>query len=182
MSRLKRIAIAAVMLLALTGFGAAGCGGEKDHSEITEGEGFEMGELRFTVLYDRALNGAQIEDGPYLEGAAEPPADSEYFGVFLIVKNETGDPVPAPGISSFEITDTTETRYEPIALENDFVFPFGTEIEGESEVPDPDSIAASGPTQGALLLYLLPDTVSENRPLEMRIRYLGEEATVKLDV
>ncbi len=176
-----RIALAAVVALGLVGIGA-GCGKEADLSDIDEGETFEIHDIRFNVLYDRTLNASQVEDAEYLVGQPIAPTGHDYFGVFVLLKNLGDGAVPAPGLSDFQITDTTEVVYRPIESESSFSFPFGVPIDGDSEIPDPDSVAAAGPTQGSVLLFLLDQNVSENRPLTMRIRYLGEEAEVKLDL
>lgn len=185
MSRWKRIAVAASVAVGVMGL-AAGCGKSPDLGDIAEGETFEMHDVRFNVLYDRFLNGQDTEDASYVEGLPEPPDGKQYFAVFVLLKNLGDADAPAPGMTDFQITDTTSGSsgvvYRPLKSDSAFAFPFGETFGPDEEIPDPDSVAASGPTQGSLLLYLLDTGVSENRPLEMRIRYLGEEAVVKLDL
>jgi hypothetical protein len=193
MSRWSRIALAAVLAVGLVA-AAAGCGGSSPLSSIDEGEGFDLGGLRWNVLYDRFLNPAQVEDAAYLTGQPTAGPDQVYFGEFVLVKNDGSDPKPLPDRNDFRITDTTITDvtrgYEPVESSSLFSFPFGGTIAGDSTVPDPDSVAAQGPTQGVMLLFLLNRGVTENRPLELHIcsdnstsdTCQGEEATIKLDL
>jgi hypothetical protein len=50
-------------------------------------------------------------------------------------------------------------------------------------VPTIDSAAASGPIKGSMLLYLVDEQATENRPLELEIPGPdGETGTVALDL
>ncbi len=50
-------------------------------------------------------------------------------------------------------------------------------------IPAPDTVAAAGPTQGALILFLVDDDVSEERPLELEIESAaGGEGLIELDI
>ena len=44
------------------------------------------------------------------------------------------------------------------------------------------SASGQGPIQGSLVLFLIPDDASENRPLELVIPGDGGPATVELDL
>ncbi|MFN2613135.1 MAG: hypothetical protein ABR536_07185 [Solirubrobacterales bacterium] len=160
---------------------AAGCG-KSGLDDIDEGQSFEMSSLRMNVLYDRFLNPAQTEDAGYVSGAPAAPEGKEYFGVFLLITNDGDHEVPLPSASDFSIEDTTKAKYVPADVDNDFTFPYGQTVAEDHQVPDPDSIAAAGPTQGSLVLFLLDQGVTENRPLTLHIRYLGEQADIKLDL
>jgi hypothetical protein len=192
MSRWPRIALAAVLAVGLVA-AAAGCG-SSSLASIDEGQSFDLGGLRWNVLYDRYLNPAQVEDAAYLTGQPEAGPSQVYFGEFVLVKNDGSDPKPLPDRNDFRITDTTITDitkgYEPVESSSLFSFPFGGTIDGDSTVPDPDSVAAQGPTQGVMLLFLLDRGVTNNRPLLLHIcsdnstsdKCQGEEATIKLDL
>jgi hypothetical protein len=176
-----KIAFAAALATGLIGL--TGCKINKDDlSDLEEGESFELGELRWNVLYDRFLNIKQVEDADYAGSLGPPPAGTDYFGVFVLIDNKTEDPQPLPEMSSFKITDSTGAEYAPIASEGKFEFPYGGTIEPHAEVPDPDSTAANGPVQGLLLLFDLNQDVTESRPLQFHIRGSGDEAVVKLDL
>jgi hypothetical protein len=182
MSRWLRIAVATALAVGFVGLGA-GCSKPKtDLSSITEGQSFDMGSLRMNVLYDRFLNPADVEDSGYLQGAPPPPINTAYYGVFLLMQNEGDHDVPLPLQTGFTITDTTAARYQPVDTQNNFTFPFGQPLSPDDKVPTPSSIAASGPVEGSLILFLLNEGVSENRPLILSIRYVGEEADVTLDL
>jgi hypothetical protein len=45
----------------------------------------------------------------------------------------------------------------------------GGEVEGEEQVPVLDSTPQQGPIEGSLVLFLLPSSASENRPLTLQI-------------
>lgn len=182
MSRWLRIAVATALAVGFVGLGAGCSKPSTDLSDITEGQSFEMGSLRINVLYDRFLNPADVEDSGYVQSAPTPPADSEYYGVFVLMRNEGDHDVPLPLQTGFTITDTTGARYQPVDTQNDFTFPFAQMLSPDDEVPTPSSIASTGPVQGSLVLFLLDEGVNENRPLILSIRYLGEEADVTLDL
>ena len=55
-------------------------------------------------------------------------------------------------------------------------------LDSDETIPTPDSVAADGPTQGSMLLFLLSSDVSENRPLDLEIDSQGETAKIKLDL
>jgi hypothetical protein len=181
MSRWLRIALAAVLAAGI--IAVAGCG-KTPLNDIVEGQSFEMGDLRYNVLYDRFLNPQDIEDADYVSG--QPPAGKKYFAVFVLVENNGGDDLTLPQRPDFRITDTTITDtaagYEPVESNSKFSFPYGATIGKDEKVPAPDSVAASGPTQGAMVLFLLDDGVTENRPLQLHISNQGEEAQIKLDL
>lgn len=177
MSRWLRIALAAVLAVGL--IAAVGCG-KTPLDDIDEGQSFEMGDLRYNVLYDRFLNPQQVEDGDYV--AEQPPAGQKYFAVFVLVENLGSEDLTLPERSDFKITDTTGASYEPVQSNSLFSFPYGGTIGADGTVPDPESVAASGPTQGAMVLFLLDGGVNENRPLELHISDQGEEAKIKLDL
>jgi len=180
MSRWLRISLAAVLAVGLVAL-ATGC--NKDSlGDVDEGQSFSMGELRWNVLFDRELNPAQVEDKGYLTGQPAPAADQEYFAVFVLVKNQGGDPVDLPARTDFTISDTTGAKYQPLESSSDFNFPYGSSLASDDQIPTPDSVAASGPTQGSMLLFLLNTSVSENRPLDLEIDSQGEKATVALDL
>jgi len=176
-----KIALAAALATGLIGL--TGCKIHKDDiSGLEEGESFELGELRWNVLYDRFLNNQQVEDANYTGNLGPPAPGTQYFGVFVLIDNKTEDAQPLPDISSFKITDSTGADYAPIPTHGAFEFPYGGTIEPHSQLPDPDSTAANGPVQGSLLLFDLSQDVTENRPLQLHIQSAGDEAVIKLDL
>lgn len=178
---LPRIALAVALAVGLGALG--GCKlNETDLGDIDEGQSFELGELRYNVLYDRFLNAQQVEDRDYATGLGPPPAGKIYFGVFVLIKNLSGEEQTLPGADGFKITDTTGAVYTPITTGSLYEFPYGGTIPGHGDVPDPDSTSASGPIQGSLVLFEIDQGATENRPLELEIDSGGEKANVKLDL
>jgi hypothetical protein len=180
MSAWLRIAVAAALAVSLAGV-TAGCGATS-LADVNEGQLFEMHDVRMNVLYDRFLNPGDIEDAAYLAGQGPPPEGKSYFAVFLRLENQGSEDLPLPSQSGFEISDTTGAKYQPLASGSPFAMPFGQSLAPDDVVPVPDSIAAAGPTHGSMVLFLLDQGVTENRPLELQISYLGERAQVKLDL
>ncbi len=180
MSRSLRYALAVALAVGLVA--STGCGGKSSHDELVEGEIFELGELRYNVLYFRNLNPKDTEDAEYLEGQPPPPIGQSYFAAFLLIDNLSSEEFTLPDEDAFEVSDTTGAHYEPIESEGLYEFPYGEVIEGDSQVPDPDSTAAYGPIQGSMILFLMAEAVSESRPLEMSIKTEEGDALVELDL
>ncbi len=174
------------MLLAALAFAAlaiavAACGYESHAKEVPEGEPVEVGDLKYNVIFSRYLNPNDNEDSAYLVG--QPPADTEsaYFGVFLEVQNENEEGKPLP--QQFTIEDSDHQVFESRATESLYAFPFGGEVEGNEQIPVLDSTPQQGPIEGSLVLFMLPDYTSQNRPLLLQIHSPGgEEGTVVLDL
>jgi hypothetical protein len=173
-------AIAAAACVALIG-GTAACGEEKE-THVVEGEPIELGDLRINVQITRFLNPALPDDAEYLEGEPAPPTGQDYMGVFMEIENEGDEEVRLPTAEQIEIVDTTDARYSPVESESPFALPLGGIIEPGAEVPATDTAASSGPIQGSFVLFLVDQTVSENRPLELELEADGDKGTVELDI
>jgi hypothetical protein len=178
-SRTRRLALA-LAAAALLGL-AAGCG-EEEHSEVVEGEPLELGDVHYNVQLTRFLNPTDREDSEYLEGLPRPPAGQEYLGVFLEVENQGDEPATLPSADELVVTDTTGQEFEPIETDTVFGLELGETIGPDEEAPLADTAAAAGPVQGALVVFLVDEGVSENRPLELTIAPPGEEGRVELDI
>ena len=163
--------------------GVAGCGGEEESHEGEEGVPIEIGELEFNIQLSRFLNPTDTQDSEYLAGQrVPPPAGESYLSVSMTVENKSDDPVRLPTVAQMSVVDTTGAAFEALPSDTDFAVPLGSEIPGDGEVPAPGSAAHSGPTQGAIALFLVDQEVPENRPLELEIEHEGETATVTLDI
>jgi hypothetical protein len=179
----------ALAALALT-LGAAACGTEeetelvdgKEVAFVVEGEPIELGDLRFNVQITRFLNPNDTEDSEYLEGLPEPPSGKDYLAVFMEIENEGDEDLRLPNAEEMEILDTTGAVYEPVEAESLFGLDLGGVIPAGETAPATDSAAASGPVQGAFVLFLVDTAVSENRPLELEILADGEEGVIELDI
>ena len=177
-----RYKAALAVLLALALVGAVGCGNDLS-KEADEGVPIELGDLEFNVQETRFLNPAQADDNEYLQGQKLPtPAGKSYLGVFLEVNNDGDDTVRLPTNAEMSVVDTTGAAYESTPSTNDFAAPLGTELGGGEDVPAPGTAAANGPTQGAIVLFLVDQAVNENRPLKLEIDFEGETGEITLDI
>jgi hypothetical protein len=179
------------LICALFALALAGCGNKHAVVTLAETEGIyiDVGELDYQIQNSRVLNPNIDPDRQYLTGLPEdhaaPKEDETYFVVFMRVQNQTDE--AHTSADEFEIVDTQENRYTPIELdpaENPFVYQSG-EVAPHSVYPTGESLTAEGPTQGALLLFKLPYSTLQNRPLEFKITPLGsigEEGIIDIDV
>jgi hypothetical protein len=175
-------ALALAFVLALTLVGVAGCGNDLG-KEADEGVPIKLGDLKVTVQETRFLNPAQPDDKEYLAGQQLPtPAGKSYLGVFLTIENDGDAPVRLPGNTEMSVVDTTGAAYPSIPSHTDFAAPLGTELAGGADIPAPGSAAANGPTQAAIVLFLVDQAVSENRPLKLEIDFQGETGDITLDI
>jgi hypothetical protein len=156
----------ALLALALS-LGVSACGYESDSHHVEEGQAVQLGELHFNATFSRYLNPNDTEDAAYLEGQPEAPKGESYFGVFFEIQNESDDPQVLP--ETFTITDTDDKEYEAAESESIFALPFGEIVEAEEQIPVLDSAAQTGPIEGAVAIFLLPEEASENRPLILHI-------------
>jgi hypothetical protein len=188
MRRLARLTLlAAAVACALL---AAGCGNRTDEIRTlgeTEGVYLDIDELKYQVQLSRYLNASDPEDRSYLAGlpadTEQPAGDETWFGVFLLVSNET-DATHAPA-DDFEIVDTQENAFRPVPLdpaENPFAYQ-PRPIPPGGTIPVPNSPAAQGVVQGSLLLFKVTTSALQNRPLEFKFRGgSGTTGIVDLDV
>jgi hypothetical protein len=175
-------ALAIALSLAVALIGAPGCGDELE-KHVVEGEPLELDELKFNVQITRFLNPSDAEDRDYVVGQQlPPPAGQDYLGVFIEIENEGDEEARLPTAADLSIVDTTGAAYEALESNSPFALDLGGIIASHSEVPAPDTPAASGPTQGSIVLFLVPSNIGENKPLELEIAYRGEDATIELDI
>ena len=170
---------ALLALLALT-LGVSACGYSSDSKHTNEGEPVELGELEYNVTFSRYLNPNDTEDAAFLEGQKEPPKGESYFGVFFEVQNKSDEPQQLP--STLTITDADDQEYEVLPSDSIFALPFEGTVEAEEQVPVLDSPAQSGPIEGSVAIFLLPEEASENRPLTLHIEGAEEKGEVTLDL
>ena len=175
-------ALAFVLFLALALLGVAGCGNDLG-KEADEGVPIQLGDLKINVQETRFLNPAQPDDKQYLEGQQLPtPAGKSYLGVFLTIHNTGDNPVRIPANADMSVVDTTGVAYQSIPSHTDFAAPLGSTLAPGGDIPAPGTAAANGPTQGALVLFLVDQGVSENRPLKLEIDFQGETGDITLDI
>lgn len=181
---LMRLRAVTAVLCVLTAIFLAGalsaCGADEAEGEVAEGEPIELGGLGYNVQITRFLNPHDIEDSEYLVGQPPPPPGKEYLGVFLVINNESED--PRPSASNYVVTDTIGTEYEHLESESPYALDIGAEVPREGQLPLPDSTAGTGPNQGALIIFEVDDSVSDNRPLSLEIQTFSGSGDVELDI
>lgn len=187
----RRARFSLLAALACAALAVAGCGNK--HAVVTEAETegiyVDVGPLDYQVQLSRILNPSVIPDRDYFRGLPEAELsigrDEAWFAIFIRVQNAT-DRV-APSAEEFEIVDTQENVYRPLEFEEGInpIAYRAVELEPKGLIPAEDSVAADAPTQGALLLFKVPNSTLQNRPLEFKIKSpAGPEAegVVNLDV
>ncbi|MGX6448269.1 hypothetical protein ACVU7I_09420 [Patulibacter sp. S7RM1-6] len=153
------------------------------------------------------------EDSEYLRGLPaqavalkknpqNPLDDEAYFGVFISAYNDNKQPLRSAALSGFEIHDSLYVEGAPDAEEHVFRPVSGTDPTnppnpflyrqaiipgavgtGSGVQPLPNSPAGSSTTAAELLLFKIPQSSLENRPLELEITGpTGGKAAIDLDV
>jgi hypothetical protein len=182
MRRGNKGALALALALALGLLGMTGCGSNAG-KEADEGVPIKLGDLQFNVSETRFLNPSQPDDKAYLAGQQVPlPPSKAYLGVFLTIHNEGDHAVPLPTYTETSVVDTTGAAYPAIPSQTPFAAPLGTQLAGGGDIPVPGTAAANGPTQGGLVIFLMDQGVTENRPLKLEIQYQGETGEITLDI
>lgn len=183
--------LSVLLAAAVSATGLAACGDTK-HNRHASNEGIyvDLGSLKYQVQLSRQLNTYSAEDSAYVAGLG--PADKKlsptqaWFAVFMLVVNKSGRAHAAATPANYFITDTAGGVYRPtpIAGENPFAYR-ATTLPAHSQLPVQDSLAFDGPTQGVVLLFKIPITTYDNRPLILHIQDPADPkqlATVELDV
>jgi hypothetical protein len=155
--------------------GLAGCG-KSNHPSTAENNGVYVtaGPITYQLQVSRLMNQYATEDRQYLTGlpagAGTLIAGQQWYMVSLWGKNQTKR--AAATSDNFDIVDTQGTHYNPLRVDtstNQYAWTAQSLAPGATE-PAPDTTASFGPTQGGLLLFKLPMTVYDNRPLTLEIR------------
>jgi hypothetical protein len=187
------------MLAALAAFAALALGACGDsHTRVTTGTYaggsgknapyLDVGPLAYEVQLSRQLNPYDTEDASYLLGLTPAQRElrpgEEWFGVFMQVYNESS--LPHPAATDFTITDTEGNTYYPLTPgpANLFAYRAGV-VPAGGRIPALDTVAADGPTQGAVLLYKIKVESLNNRPMTIKIVDPGDAtqtASAELDV
>jgi hypothetical protein len=187
--RIVRLAVLCPLVVAA--LAALGCGNRQGQvvSAETEGIYLDLGEMKYQVQMSRQLNPQDVQDREFFRGLpggtpATLPGDQTWFAVFMRVQNGTHE--PHPSADRFEVIDTEEKTYQPIALDtrdNPWAYR-PTVVAPQSVYPPPNSAMDQSFAQGGLLLFRLDIDSYQNRPLELRITDSGGsyEGVVDLDV
>jgi hypothetical protein len=176
---LGKLALVAALLVAALALSACS---DDSHTKVTTGTYagesgqnapyLNVGPLIYEAQLSRELNPQDTEDAAYLKGLtalqrALPPGE-EWFGIFMQVYNNSSTPHLMS--TNVTISDTQGNVYSPIvpALTNEFAYRGGL-LAAKARLPALNTVAADGPTQGALLLYKIKIVSLDNRPLELKI-------------
>jgi hypothetical protein len=121
------------------------------------------------------------EDVAYLQGQPDPPPRKLYLAVFMTVENEgdTAQDVP----TEFTVVDTEGTEFQPLPSDSLFALDLGAKLAPDEELPEPESTAANGPIQGAMILFRIDSAAIQDRPLTLDIpSSSGTVGHVELDI
>jgi hypothetical protein len=179
----KRLGVVMASLVAsLAGLLLSGCGTDpEDTLSVREGEPMRLGELVYNVQISRLLNPDDGEDKAYLSGRPPPPDDEFYLGVFMEVDNESGSFQRVP--TGFRVLDTVGTEFEPLPSDSLFALKLGGKVPPDGRLPEPETAAANGPIQGAMVLFLIDRAALQERPLVLEIpSSAGSVGEVELDI
>jgi hypothetical protein len=159
--------ISAVLSLAVLGLAACGANHERTSGE--EGEYIKVGDATYQVQLTRLLNPRIRPDDAYLRGQVPPTKDESYLGVFVQIKNYGDKPYSPP--RDMKIVDTQGNEYLPLdATQSGFGLEFGKPLEHDDVAPAPNSPAAEGPINGAMVLFKVKlDSATNNLPLELEV-------------
>jgi hypothetical protein len=173
----------AVVALALP-LGA--CGKEKTTTfGLTEGTYLDVGPMAYQIQISRILNPSDPEDRDYMQGVPGTVAPDEvWFAVFVRGQNTSAHTQQAA--DDFEITDTLNNRFRPVAIARTNPFAYKARPVAHGQViPSGSSAAGSGVVQqGAMLLFKIKLSSLSDRPLEFHIKsptVPQKEGTVELD-
>jgi hypothetical protein len=150
-------------------------------TNASEGEGMKLGELLYNVQITRYLNPSDAEDRAYLVGQRPPTNDQYYLGVFLEIHNESSASQQVP--TNFRVVDTVGDTFKPVPTKSLFALKLGSRIPDDGVLPEPESTAANGPIQGAMILFRIDSAAIEDRPLTLDIpSSSGTVGHVELDI
>jgi hypothetical protein len=167
-----RRSTSAALVCAIAALFGAGCGDNpRENNAAREGVPEKVGKLDYNVYITRELNLKDVTDAGYYQGTEAPPG-SALYGVFITVCNpeeQAGTP-SIPAATDFTIVDTQGNRFKPRAVPETNQFAYHAKLLKHSAcIPQAGSLASSTPTAGSLLVFQLPLTTLENRPLDLEI-------------
>jgi hypothetical protein len=194
--RNPRCLLAALVLLGALALSACGSSHTKVSTGTYAGESgasapyLDVGPLVYQVQLSRQLNPYDSEDSAYLQGMTPAErkleAGQEWFAIFLQVYNHSSRAHLAASAPTVTIVDTQGNLYipQPLPLSNPFAYRGGL-VPADGRLPELDTVAANGATQGALLLYKIQTVSLDNRPLKVRVvdpNDASATASAELDV
>ena len=174
--------LAAALLLVCSLLLAAGCGvDENKKTGLFEGEPVQLGDLSYNVVFSRYLNPNDAEDRAYLVGQAPPGRDALYLGIFVQIEN-TSTKSSATLPRQYNVRDAFGKDFPALGSASVFALQLGGTLGPEDLAPELDSPAQSGPIEGSMILFKIPQANVENRPLSLIIPGQDGPAEVELDL
>jgi hypothetical protein len=173
--------LAAVAAIAL-GVLFSGCDTAPENAnQVTEGQGIKVGDLLYNVQITRILNASDPEDKAYLVGQEPVSGDEYYLAVFMRIDNEGSSSSQVAG--DIRVVDTVGDAFDPIPSKSLFALEPGETVHGGDQLPEPESTAANGPIQGAMVLFRIDESAVQDRPLTLEIASPdGSTREVELDI
>jgi len=97
------------------------------------------------------------------------------------IHNEASSNQTVP--AGFRVVDTVGTSFKPVPAHGLFALDLGGTVPGKGQLPEPETAAANGPIQGAMVLFLVDRAAVEDRPLVLEIpSSTGSVGRVELDI
>jgi hypothetical protein len=159
----------------------AACGADEEELDVAEGEPIIADDVSYNVVISRFLNPDDTEDAEYLAGAPDPPAHEAYFGVFMQIHNDSDESVLVP--DDLSVVDTLDNTYGAVETDSSYALPLGVDLPAHTKFPVPDSTPAYGPIEGSLVLFLLREDATDNRPLMLELPLpSGKIGKIELDI
>lgn len=180
-SAIRLIGLAAILMLA---FSVSGCSKEVHSLEAKEGTRVSLDNLFYQVQISRQLNIKDVEDEYYLQGQPQPAKGDAYFGVFIRVDNEEHDGRILPvGTDRMEITTSAGDVYKPLEVQAPGWGYAPAPIGKGGMLPIPNTPAYVGPIRGGLILFRIPQSSLDARPLHLEIKGRGgQTGSILLDI
>jgi hypothetical protein len=184
LARETTAACALVLVVVLAGCGSHGQGVKEP---AREGLALGLGGIDYNVFITRELNPQIPPDSAYYKGPLAKKGNALY-GVFLQACNHGKR--PRLTASRFTVTDNQGNQFHPTPLPatNDFAYQ-PTRLGAHECEPRAGSVAQLGPTAGSMLLFRIPISNTDNRPLELEIqappsisRPRASKLTITLDI
>lgn len=173
--------LVAILALAVS---VSGCDKEVHALEAKEGTRVSLDDLFYQVQISRQLNPKDVEDGTYLIDQPAPAKGDAYFGVFMRVDNEEHDGRILPvGPDRMKIVTAAGEEYHPLEVKAPGWGYAPAPIGKGGMLPIPNSAAYVGTIRGGLILFRIPQSSLDARPLHLEIKGRGgETGTITLDV
>jgi hypothetical protein len=185
-SRLSRtiLRLAGLFVILAIAVSTSGCDKEVHALEAKEGTRISLDNLFYQVQISRQLNPKDVEDSYYLQDQPAPARGDAYFGVFMRVDNEEHDGRILPvGTDRMKITTASGEEFEPLEVHAPGWGYAPAPIGKGGMLPTPNSPAYVGPIRGGLVLFRIPQSALNARPLHLEVKGRdGRTGSILVDV